>query len=99
MCFPLLYILFKEVSPGVCQLQELENIDQCSTDDESLTFKYKDDPSLDDDSNKKEKIEKKEKTEEDKSDKTKKEITEEGGGEETVGRRHWSQFNYRSTSV
>ncbi len=50
---------------------------------------------MDDDSNKKEKVEMKEQTEEDKSDKN----IEEGGGEESVGRRHWSQFNYRSTTV
>ncbi len=54
---------------------------------------------MDDDSNKKEKVEMKEQTEEDESDKTKKEGTEEGGGEESVGRRHWSQFNYRSATV
>ncbi len=77
------------MSPGVCQLQELEKGDKCSRD-ESLTFKYKDD-----DIKKKENIEIKEQTDEDKSDKTK----EEGGGEESVGRRHWSQFNYRYTTV
>jgi hypothetical protein len=86
------------VSPGVCQLQELEKGDKCSRD-ESLTYKYKDDPSLDNDMKKKEKIDMKEQTERGKSDKAKKEGTEEGGGEESVGRRHWSQFNYRSTSV
>jgi hypothetical protein len=42
---------------------------------------------------KKENIEMKEHTEEDKSDKIKEEE-----GEESVGRRHWSQFNYRSTT-
>ncbi len=41
----------------------------------------------------------KEPTEEDKNDNTKKEGTEEGRGEESVGNRHWSQFNYRSTRV
>ncbi len=44
---------------------------------------------------KKEKVEMKEQTEEDESDKAKKEGTEE---EKSVGRRHWSQFNYRSTT-
>ncbi len=86
------------MSPGVCHLQELEKDDKCSRD-ESLTFMYKDNPPLDDGRKKMEKIEMKEQTEEDKSGKTKKEGTEEGGGEESVGRRHWSQFNYRSTSV
>ncbi len=83
------------MSPGVCQLQELEKNDKCSKDN-SLTFKYKDDPSLDDDMKKKEIIEIKEQTEKDKSDKSKK---EEVGGEESVRRRHWSQFNYRSATV
>ncbi len=96
MCFPLLYFPFKEMSPGACQLQELEKGDKCSKDN-SLTFKYKVDPSLDDDRKKKEKIEMKEQTEKGKSDKAKKEGTEEGGGEESVGRRHWSQFKYRYT--
>jgi hypothetical protein len=59
---------------------------------------YKDDPSLDNDMKKKEKIEMKEQTEKDKSGKAKKEGTEEGEGEESVGRRHWSQFNYRYTT-
>jgi hypothetical protein len=81
------------VSPGVCQLQELEKGDKCSTD-ESITSKYDDDPQLEDDMKKKEIIEIKEQTEEDESDKSKK---EEVGGEESVRRRHWSQFNYRST--
>jgi hypothetical protein len=47
----------------------------------------------------KKKIEMKVQTEEENNDKTKKEGTEEGGGEESVGRRHWSQFNYRSETV
>jgi hypothetical protein len=86
------------VSPGVCQLQELEKNDKCSRDN-SLTSKYKDDPSLDDDRKKKERVEMKEQKEKDKSDKNKEEGTEEGGGEESLGRRHWSQFNYRNTTV
>ncbi len=92
-CFPLLFILWKEVSSGVCQLHDLEKNDKCSKDN-SLTFKYKDDPPLDDDRKKKEKIETKVMTEEDKSGKN----IEEGRGEESMGRRHWSHFNYRSTT-
>jgi hypothetical protein len=45
----------------------------------------------------KEKIEIKEQNEKNNSDKAKEEGTEEG--EESVGRRHWSQFNYRSTAT